>query len=443
MGVARALGRRAALGMPLALAGCGLFNGDWFGEHKTPLPGKREPILRTQDVLAPDRTLPPVVLPPPVRNAAWLQAGGNPAHDMGNLAANPVLNVIWRVGIGEGGGYRQKLLAQPVVSAGVVYAMDSAANVRALELGTGRELWRTPTRGKRDRSTNVGGGMGLADGVLYAANGLGGVVALDPAKGTVRWRTDIQAPARSAPTIAAGRLFLTTLNDQVLALDLADGRRLWSYQARDATTALLGEPAPAFAEGLLVAGFGSGELTALRPESGTVVWSDTLAAAGLGGLSDIASIRGNPIISNGRVFAIGMGGVALAIDLHAGRRLWERDVAGLDSPWIAGDWLFVITLDQNLVAFHAADGRVGWVSQLPAFNNPKNQTGPITWFGPVLAGDRLVAAGTSSEALAISPYTGQIMGRQKLPDQAAPVQPVIADGTLLLLAQDGRLVALR
>jgi len=439
---ARALSRRAALALPLGLAGCGLFD-NWFGEHKAPIPGKREPVLASTDALRPDRGLPPVALPPAVRNAAWPQAGGNPAHDMGHLAARAVLSPAWTVDIGAGGGYRQKILTQPVVADGVVYAMDSAAVVSALELASGRVLWRTRTRGKKDRSTNVGGGLGLADGVLYAANGLGAALALNPRQGDVVWRVGIEAPARSAPTIAAGRVFLTTIDDRLLALDAKDGRELWKYQAQDAVTALLGQPAPAFAEGLIVAGFGSGELTALRADAGSVVWTDTLAAAGQDTLADIASIRGNTVIRGGRVFAMGMGGITLALDLHAGRRLWERAVGGLNGPWIAGDWLFVLTLDQVMAALRAVDGQVAWASPMPAYNNPKDQSGPLTWFGPVLAGDRLVAAGTSGEALAVSPYTGQILGRQKLPASAAPVQPAVADGTVLLVAEDGRLMALR
>ena len=439
---ARTLSRRAALALPLGLAGCGLFD-NWFGEHKAPIPGKREPVLRSADALHPDRGLPPVTLPPAVRNVAWPQAGGNPAHDMGHLAASPALSVAWTVDIGAGGGYRQKILTQPVVADGVVYAMDSAADVSALELATGRVLWRTRTRGKKDRSTNIGGGLGLADGVLYAVNGLGSALALNPGQGEVRWRVGIEAPGRSPPTIAAGRVFLTTIDDRLLALDAKDGRELWKYQAQNATIALLGQPAPAFSEGLIVAGFGSGELTALRADAGSVVWTDTLAAAGPDTLADIASIRGNPVISGGRVFAMGMGGITLALDLHAGRRLWERAVGGLNGPWIAGDWLFVLTLDQVLAALRAVDGGVGWAAPLPAYNNPKDQGGPLTWFGPVLAGDRLVVAGTSAEALAVSPYTGQILGRQKLPATAAPVQPAVAGGTVLLVAEDGRLMALR
>jgi outer membrane protein assembly factor BamB len=174
-----------------------------------------------------------------------------------------------------------------------------------------------------------------------------------------------------------------------------------------------------------------------------LVWTDNLTAQGGGQLLDINSIRGLPAISGSSVFATSMGGLTISNDLHTGRRLWQHGIAGLDSPWVAGNWVFLVTLDQVMAAIHADDGAVAWTRQLPQWANPKNRKNPITWFGPLLAGDRLVVAGTSEAALAVSPYTGEILGLQKLPGVAAPVQPVIADGTLLLIAEDGRLIALR
>jgi outer membrane protein assembly factor BamB len=442
--LAARLSRRAALALPLALTGCGLFSGDWFGTIKHPLPGVREPVMTARNALAIGASPPPVTLPPPVANADWPQPGGNPAHDMGQLAAHPVLATAWETGIGAGGGYRQKLLAAPVVVDGVVYTMDARARVRAFGLADGSPRWDGETRGKHARSTNIGGGLGIADGVLYAANGLGDLVAFDVAHGKERWRINLGVGARSGPTIVAGRIFITTIDDQLLALDAAHGQTLWSYQATDATTGMLGQPAPAFSDGLVVAGFASGEIATLRADTGNVVWTDSLYAPSIGGtLPDIASIRGLPAIAEGRVIAIGMGGLAVGIDLPSGRRLWAHAVAGLDSPWVAGAWTFLITLDQIITAIRVDDGSVAWATQLPRWKNPKNHNNPLTWFGPLLTANRLVVTGTSGEALAISPYTGAILGVQKLPGPAAPVQPVLASGTLLLLSDDGRLIALR
>jgi len=434
--------RRSALLAPLALAGCGLWD-DWFGSRKTPLPGKRERILGARRALEVDEGTPKVELPPAVRNAAWPQAGGNPAHFMGHLAASDRLAEAWSANIGAGGGYRRKIMAQPVVADGIVYVMDSKAVVSAFDMARGNRVWRTDTKDDDDDSTNVGGGLTLDQGTLYAVNGLAELVALDAAKGTIRWRSRFGAPTRSAPTVVEGRLFVTTIEDRLLALAADDGRQLWSHQAANPTTSILGRPAPAYSTGLVVGGFGSGELATMRADSGSVVWTDTLATAvRSGSLADFPAIRGLPVIGDGRVYAMSLGGLTVAIDLPTGRRLWEREAAGEDSPWATGSWLFIISLEQKMAALNRDDGRVSWVTQLPRWKNPEKEEDPITWYGPLLVSDRLVVAGTNHEALAVSPYTGEILGRQEL-SGAASLGPIVADGTVFVVTDDGRLLALR
>ena len=184
------------------------------------------------------------MLPPAVRNAAWPQAGGNPAHLMGHLEANDHLAEAWKAEIGDGGGYRKIIMAQPVVLDGTVFTMDSDAVVSAFSLDAGKRLWRVDTKPKDLDSTNVGGGLGVDGSTLYADNGLSSLVALDVATGKEKWRANLAFPARSAPMIADGRVFVTTIDDRLLAFTAADGRQLWTHQAAEPVTSMLGQPAP-------------------------------------------------------------------------------------------------------------------------------------------------------------------------------------------------------
>lgn len=435
--------RRAALLAPLALTGCGLFD-SWFGEKKMLLPGKRESIFSGSKGLAVGENPPKVVLPPPVRNADWPQAGGNPAHAMGHLAAGANPQKVWSADIGDGGGYRAILMAQPVVLDKTVFTMDSDAVVSAFTLADGQRMWRADSKPKDSDSTNVGGGIGADGTTLYAANGLGQLVAFDAASGKEKWRATLDAPARSAPMIADGRVFVTTIMDQLTAFSAADGHHLWSYQSTTPTTAMLGQPAPAYYRGLVVAGFGSGDLACVRAENGSMVWIDGLGAAGQqGSVASFLSIRGAPAIVGSRVYAISMGGLLVCDDVPSGRRLWERQVAGEDAIHVAGDWMFFVTADQEIAAVRLSDGTVGWVTPLPRWEDPEKKKQALTWFGPLLVSDRLIVNGTSQEALSVSPYTGAILGRISLSDQAAPFAPIVADGTILLVTNDARLIALR
>jgi outer membrane protein assembly factor BamB len=436
--------RRAALLLSLtALSGCSFFD-NWFGSDKPPIPGKRLPVLAVRhglDILPGAK--PRVSLPTPAVNADWALAGGVPSHDMGHPGLPPSIAVRWSSDIGAGGDYRRKITAQPVILAGRVFTMDSDAVVSAYDVATGNRAWRLDTQADDDETTNVGGGIGADGTTVYAATGRADLVALDTATGKLSWRVKLPNAARSAPTIVGGSLFVLTIDDQLIALSTKDGKTLWSYQAGASDTTVLGLPAPAVADGLVVAGFGSGELIAFRAAGGTVAWSDSIAAAnGRNSLTDLSTIRGRPVIKDGRVYAIGLGGLLVAMDLRTGRRLWEREIASEESPVIAGDWIFLMSTDSQVAALSRADGTVVWVTQLDQYENMEKHRDPIHWIGPVLAGDRLVVCGSDESALALSPYTGAILGKQSL--SAVPsLAPVVAGGTLYMVTDDATLSAFR
>ena len=436
------LPRRAALLLPLGLTACSTFD-TIFSDSKVPLAGRRETVVAPRRGLSVDATdQRAVTVPPPTAMPEWPQAGGGPTHAVGHVAVSGFAPA-WRASIGEGGGYRQKITAQPLVAGGRVFTMDSDAVVAAFDLATGARQWRTETQDDKDRSTNVGGGIAAAGGTVYATTGRADILALDAGTGAIRWRKPLGSPARSAPTVVDGRLFVTTLDDRLLALSATTGERQWAYQATNAATTLLAQAAPAVSEGLVVAGFGSGDLVAVRADSGALAWSDSLASArGRNSLVDLAAIRALPVVDRGRVYAIGVGGLLVALDLRSGRRLWEREVGGTETPWLAGDWLFVQTADQSLAAIHREDGRVRWITDLPRYDNPEKRRDPLFWVGPVLAGGKLVLGGSNETALSVDPATGTILGQQALRD-AATLSPIAAGGTLFFVTDDGTLQAFR
>jgi outer membrane protein assembly factor BamB len=307
----------------------------------------------------------------------------------------------------------------------------------------GSEIWSFDTEDEDNRSTNVGGGIAVSGDRVYATTGRGELVAIDATNGTPVWRQMIGTAARSSPTVADDKIFFCTIDSKVQAHAVADGKKLWAYQGTTADTSVLGLPAPAYEGGLVVAGLGSGELVALRAASGTVAWGDSLSAArGRNSLADLSAVRGRPAIRDGRVYATSLGGLLVSLDLRTGRRLWEREVTSSESPWAAGDWLFIVSSEGQVAAIARQNGAAAWVTQLDRYEDMEASKGPILWVGPVLAGDRLVVVGTNSMALSLSPYTGEVLGQQALPGRAA-VAPSVAGGTLFLLTDDATLSAFR
>ena len=135
-------------------------------------------------------------------------------------------------------------------------------------------------------------------------------------------------------------------------------------------------------------------------------------------------------------------GRMVGIDERTGGRAWEQEIGGVDTPWVAGDFIFVLTNDNEVIALTRQSGRVRWVAPLARYEDPRDRSGPIIWTGPVLAGGRLWLANSIGELVALSPEDGREQQRFDLPDGAF-ISPVVAGGTLYVLTNDGTLVAYR
>ncbi|MBL6454727.1 PQQ-binding-like beta-propeller repeat protein [Belnapia sp. T6] len=441
------IGRRAALlGSAGLLAGCETITDTFdnlFGERKVPLRGERLPVLAADRPLEVDEgNQRPVTLPPPVLNPDWPQPGGTVNHAPGHPALGLRLGEAWRGSVGTGAAYRRRLIAPPLVAGDMVFAVDALGQVSALSIADGRRRWAFDSRKEKDRDGALGGGIAFASGTLYLATGLAEAMALDAATGEPRWRVDIAAPARGGITVADGRVYVTTTENHLLALSVEDGRRLWTYRGQPTVTMALGLPAPAVEGEIVVAGFASGELAAIRAGDGRALWSETLTSSRGGGMADIAAITALPVIDRGRVFASGLGGITIAIDLRSGRRLWERDVAAAETPWVAGDWVFLLTTGADLACIGRDDGRVRWITQLGRYRDERRRRDPINWAAPVLAGGRLLVAGSHAQLAEVDPATGEIAGRVRLPDGVLQ-QPAVAGGVMYVLTEDAVVAAIQ
>ncbi len=429
----------------LSLAACDTFDNLLSGDPKTPLPGKRISVLNLASQLQPDPTIKDVQvrLPRPVVNADWPEAGGYPDHAMQHLALGDNVQRLWSHSVGDGDSRYGQVMASPVISGGRIFTMDASTVVTALDAKSGSRIWRFDPQPDEARSSTFGGGVAALGDRVYVTTGYAEVLALEAATGKVIWRRSVPAPIHSPPTVADGRVFAVTVENQLEVMSADDGHVLWSHSGLPETAGLLGGASPAVEGDIVAVAYSSGEIFALRTENGRVLWSDNLATArSLDAMTALADIRGRPIIDHGMVFAISHSGRMVAIDLRTGDRVWEQDIGGSYSPWVAGEYIYVLTNDSSLVCLTRKDGRIKWVLDLPRYDDEKKKKDPLEWTGPLLAGDRLIVLASDGEAVSVSPYTGEALGRIEFSDGSF-IAPVLADNTLYILTQDADLIAYR
>lgn len=426
----------------------------------TPTVGERIAVLGAESAIQVDASLAavPVVLPPMVQNDAWAQPGGNSSKSMGHVALGDTLSQAWSTSIGQGSTNRGRLAAAPAVAAGRVYTVDTSATLRAFDAASGKQVWSARIGDPADIAGGIsfwngeatgnsgalfGGGVSYDNGRVYATNGLGDAAAFDAATGAQIWRVRPGGPLRGAPTIAADTVYVVSQDNQLYALNPADGALRWNGIGTLELAGVFGSAAPAVAQGTVVAGFSSGELTAFRYENGRVVWQDALARTSIStAVASLSDIDAEPVIHEGRVYAIGQGGRMVALELVTGQRIWEINAAGISTPAVAGDWIFVVTDEGQLLALARETGRVRWMTQLRRYKDEDDKKGAVSWVGPVIAGNRLILANSEGQIANVSPVDGTV---QSVVDTKVPISlpPVVAGGTLYILNDRGQLTAWR
>ena len=427
----------------LGISGCGLFK---RSAVKTPVLGERVAILANEgDVVVDEGTAGmPMSLPVAVANTEWTQTGGSAAKSGGHFELGQALGNLFAVPAGRGNTVTRRIAASPVVANGRIYVIDSMGAVRALDAQTGALYWASQTPNEKGNEHSLyGGGIAYANGRIYATNGLGFVAALDEQSGGILWQVRPGGPLRGAPTVADGTIYVMSQDNQIFSLKESDGSTNWSQAAALEIAGVFGTASPAVGQGTVVAGFSSGELNAYRYENGRQVWQDALQRTGVQtSVSSLNDIDASPIIDGGQVFAIGQGGRMVALELTTGQRQWEINLAGIATPWLAGEWLFVITNDAKLICVNRLSGKVRWINQLPAFERPKKKQGQIDYSGPLLAGGRLIVVGSNGVVVNVDPQTGSFQSQTRIKAGVSQA-PVIANSTLYIYDDDAQLYAFR
>jgi outer membrane protein assembly factor BamB len=307
----------------------------------------------------------------------------------------------WKVKVGTGH-------SSPIVSGGRVYQLsreDESEVVRALDLASGRELWRqaypvayemnpaATGHGKGPKSTPT-----LADGRLFTFGITGILSAWDAASGRLLWRKSFEASHRAtspafgaamSPVVEGGRVLAHVGGDgdgALMAFDAASGAPVWSWKGdgpgyaspvvatldgvkqvvTQSQNALVGVAAdtgallwklglrtpyeqnsvtPIVSGGLVVYSGLDVPLTAARPvKKGTAFSLETKWTN-----PDVASYLSTPVLEGGRLYGLSHRnrGQWFCVDAASGRTLWRSDGRQAESASIIVAAAALFLLDTN------------------------------------------------------------------------------------------------
>ncbi|MGB2240773.1 MAG: PQQ-binding-like beta-propeller repeat protein [Candidatus Puniceispirillaceae bacterium] len=442
--------RNGSCGIPrkivTMLACFGLFGMAGCSEPELVLPGERIAVTQQVEHLSANQQAMAegAGLSAPLTTLTASHPGLNAGHAGGHLALDLPLDERWDVEIGTGGDEFVEL-AVPVVGAGHVFAVSASGEVSAIEIETGNLSWRVSIEDfEDDVIPGIAGGLAISGSTVFVHGGGHNLAALSVEDGSVIWSQRFQLPLRGGPTVYAKKaLAVTDIDANLFMLRIDNGSVLWDRAGLPSGTIVYGAPSPAIYDNQIAVAAHGGELSLLDADNGDVIWSDNLATFNprtpLQGLGDI---RAHPVHDGGLVFAVSQSGRTAAFAVRSGLLLWELPIGGIEMPWVAGDSVFIVTLDGRLYAIRRNDGAIRWVAELPgalpigavaAEDIPR-------YVGPVVAAGKVIIVAEDGNILLFNADTGALEDEADVGGRIVTA-PQLAAGMMFVLDNSGTLTA--
>jgi outer membrane protein assembly factor BamB len=242
----------------------------------------------------------------------------------------------------------------------------------------------------------------------------------------------------ASPVVSEGRVFTLDSRARVSAVSTG-GALLWSSdltpgadRSDDASGGGL-----AVAGGRVYATTGFGRLSALDAASGSVVWTQDLAAA----------VSGPPTVLDGRVYVSDRDGRGWAVNTATGEVEWTVDstpagssIVGGAAPAASGSAIVFPFSSGELIAVRPQDGVPLWTAYVlgKRLGTAIALVGDITG-DPVISGDRVYAGNQSGTTAAVTLGTGQTVWTA---DYGAMSPVAVSGGSVFLVSDRNDLVRL-
>ncbi|MFT5703954.1 MAG: outer membrane protein assembly factor BamB [Rickettsiales bacterium] len=377
-------------------------------------------VFLNNDAIAVDKNLSntEIYLPKQILNQSWFGTNGDNNQKIENFQFSNESTIkiaktksVWTSFFG---GSEHEVFA-PLIAGETIYLLDAKGNLRARNLEDYKIIWKKRLIGGMFSKDFAAGKISYFDGKIFVSAGYNLILCISAEDGEILWKKSLSSIVISAPISDGKQVFAITSDNKTYSLNVANGEINWVHSGILKATGILGSANPVFYKNYVITSYSSGEIYSLNKDNGEAGWVYDLNLNKAGNSNFVLNdVDSTPIIKDGVVYAIGNGGLAMAIRIVDGVVLWKKELASITDFWIAGNFIYLINNDNQLICLYKRTGGIKWISALKKLLNDKKPASKIIYNGILMAGDNLLMTNSHRELLFISPLDGKILQKKKL-----------------------------
>lgn len=317
--------------------------------------------------------------------------------------------------------------SSPSVADGVIY-FCAAQKIHAVNADTGSLRWVYPEEGSLNvviKSTPL-----IGEDLIYVGAGDGRLYAITKQDGRLAWSFTTKGIMNSSPIIVEDTLFVGSSDNNLYALDPQTGQQKWTsgFKTHDDISG-----SPAAANGLVYFISNDMSLYCAHISTGRLKWAIKVGSA---------SKPTTPVIAGNNLY-VAVGSSLQCLQVQSGRLVWSaklpEEISAL--PAVSEDAIYVVSR-KKLYALTLA-GRYKWKQPV--------DLGAISYAPPTLAGNYVITGNSKGVITIVNKETGVVVWKYmltpatieggRLPYTGISSTPVVSNGTLYVMSDDGVLSA--
>lgn len=310
-------------------------------------------------------------------------------------------------------------IAAPIMADGKLFLLSGNGYLTAYNPKNNKKLWSVYVRNNISKSAIYNqGAISYDSGKIYVSDSTRELTVVDSAAGVVLWKYKMPDIVKSQAVIYKNMIFVTTIGNDLCAIDKTTGSILWQNDGIAETLSIARDIAPIIHDGKIIVGYSSGQLLCLEAANGKVLWEINISGDSniIPGFMPI-SLESQPIVENSSIYLAGANGKMLKLNLNNGSIEWQKEIADIHSMTSSGNSIFVTTNAMQIAAVNDKTGSIVWVTNLldnaevkRKFFKRRQSKDPMILLSPVIVNDSLFVGASNGKLYKLSPYDGSIKG---------------------------------
>lgn len=335
------------------------------------------------------------------------------------------LNSKWSVPIGNSQKANVNLKLKPEIVGNVIYTADANGVVQAVNKSSGKLLWT------KKLDSGIVSGPTVAAGSIALSIDSSAIVLLRQTDGAEIWQAKVSSEVLSKPVISNNKVIAKTIDGNLYAFDLKNGKKLWLSDHGAPSLILKASSSPVIVDNkLALVGYSDGKMDAIDLQTGHLVWQRSIAfASGASDVERLVDIDADPIVRGNVAYLASYQGYVGALSLTDGQFIWRKPASVYKNMTIDAKTVYLTDSDDIIWAINRQNGQVYW-KQVALKARGLTE--------PVLMGNRLVVADKTGLLHVLATQNGELLSREQV-GSAVAIAPSVIGNNIYVMSTNGKL----